>query len=184
MHECCSTSSQQWQKTQLPKQSPASTFVTGRAVKDVLAQLNTGVLAGPCAWEQPLPQPGATGWNFSAQEAPGTQTAWIWLSYVSKIFILRLSELPFRLESPIPIHQHPYPPKSIENSDFKFSQNNTISPLPPGQTGSFHLKLPQRSKKEIWPLHFSFLHIDLNTHNQRQQQTSKSIDSNRTRGVT
>lgn len=79
-------------------------------------------MAGPCAWQQPLPQPGATGWNFSAQEAPGTQIAWIGLSYISKILILRLLELPSRLESPIAIHQqHPSPPKSIENSDFKFS---------------------------------------------------------------
>lgn len=179
MHEGCSTSSQQWQKTQLPKQSPGSTFVTGRAVKDVLAQLNTRLCGW--AWEQPLPQPGATGWDFSAQEAPGTQTAWIQLSQISKLFILRLLELPSKLESQTPIHQHPSPLKSIKNSDFQFSQNITIFPVPPGQPGSFHLKFLHRSKKEIWPVHFSFLHIDLDTHSQRQQQRPKSIDSNRTR---
>lgn len=60
MHECCSTSSQQWQKTQLPKQSPSSTFVTRRAVKDVLAQLNTRV----CGWALCLAAASASAWCY------------------------------------------------------------------------------------------------------------------------
>lgn len=122
MHECCSTSSQQWQKTQLPKQSPSSTFVTGRAVKDVLAQLNTRV----CGWALCLAAASASAWCYRLEflSSRGTRDSdcldWAFLHF--KILILRLLELPSRLESPIAIHQrHPSPPKSIENSDFKFS---------------------------------------------------------------
>lgn len=133
-------------------------------------------MAGPCAWEQPLPQPGATGWNFSAQQAPGTQVAWIWLSWLSKIFILRLLELPTRLGSPIPFHHHPSPPKSIENSDLKFSQNNTISPLPSGQSEVTLQEQEGNLASTFYISPYRFGHTE--------QQRPKSIDSNRTRGVT
>lgn len=94
-----------------------------------LPSFRRGLWLGPVLWEQPLPQPDATVWNFSAQEAQRTQLALLVLEDLAFLDFKDIYSEMFKaaLKAGTSNSHSPNPPKGIENSDLKLSQNNTIS---------------------------------------------------------